>query len=426
MADKKTDYRKLLSKTDYRRLLISTAVNRFGDSLDAVAFAWLVYKITQNGAWSAIVFGLNILPNVIVSPFAGAVVERLNKKNVIVFTHILRAMLLTSFLAMFVSGHVNGWVMAAFTIAVSTIESFNMPASTSFIPMIVKNEDLTKAMSLNSMVSGAVTMLGTGLAGIIIAKVSLSFVMIIDIITFIISAFIVLSIRCNKSEQKNASVSNGSYLVSLKEGIRYLRNEPVMINYILLAVILNIILVPINSLQAPIVSECFKMDSSLLSVIGMAGSTGAILGASLIPVVSRKLSAKKIVIYFCTILGSGIIAVSIASKIFEAEILKYLSAALCFLVMTCSATLMSGVANIRFISIVDKRFIARSSAVFVAASTAAIPVTSMIVGLLKSYFETDEIIMMCGILMMIFVLVFIILNPALDIKKGNIYEAETA
>ena len=246
------------------------------------------------------------------------------------------------------------------------------------------------------------------------------------IITFIISAIIVLSIRCNKSEQKNASVSNGSYLVSLKEGIRYLRNEPVMINYILLAVILNIILVPINSLQAPIVSECFKMDSSLLSVIGMAGSTGAILGASLIPVVSRKLSAKKIVIYLSTILGSGIIAVSIASKIFEAEILKYLSAALCFLVMTCSATLMSGVANIRFISIVDKRFIARSSAVFVAASTAAIPVTSMIVGLLKSYLETDEIIMMCGILMMIFVLLFIIINPALDIKKGNIYEAETA
>ena len=236
MADKKTDYRKLLSKTDYRRLLISTAVNRFGDSLDAVAFAWLVYKITQNGAWSAIVFGLNILPNVIVSPFAGAVVERLNKKNVIVFTHILRAMLLTSFLAMFVSGHVNGWVMAAFTIAVSTVESFNMPASTSFIPMIVKNEDLTKAMSLNSMVSGAVTMLGTGLAGIIIVKVSLSFVMIIDIITFIISAIIVLSIRCNKSEQKNASVSNGSYLVSLKEGIRYLRNEPVMINYILVVI----------------------------------------------------------------------------------------------------------------------------------------------------------------------------------------------
>ena len=190
MADKKTDYRKLLSETDYRRLLISTAVNRFGDSLDAVAFAWLVYKITQNGAWSAIVFGLNILPNVIVSPFAGAVVERLNKKNVIVFTHILRAMLLTSVLAVFVSGHVNGWVMAAFTIAVSTIESFNMPASTSFIPMIVKNEDLTKAMSLNSMVSGAVTMLGTGLAGIIIAKVSLSFVMIVDIVTFVISAFI--------------------------------------------------------------------------------------------------------------------------------------------------------------------------------------------------------------------------------------------
>ncbi|MCR4750317.1 MAG: MFS transporter [Lachnospiraceae bacterium] len=426
MANNKTDYRALLSQTAYKKLLISTTVNRFGDSLDAVAFAWLIYKITQNGAWSAVIFGLNILPNVIVQPFAGAVVERLNKKNVIVFTHILRAILLTAFLTMFVSGHVNGWIMAAFTLAVSTIESFNMPASTSFIPRVVKDEDLTKAMSLNSMVSGAVTMLGTGLSGIIIAKVSLYLVMIIDIITFLISAFEVFSIKSLERQDKNVCVSQESYLVSLKEGIRYLRNEPVMMNYILVAVILNIILVPINALQAPIVSECFKMDSSLLSVIGVAGSAGAIFGASLIPVISRKLSAKKIVIYFCTILGSGIIAISLASRIFETDVLKYLSAALCFLLMTCCATLISGVANIKFISIVDKRFIARSSAAFVAISTAAIPLTSMIVGFLKAYFETDEIIMMCGILMMIFVLIFIILKPALDIKKGNIYEAETA
>ena len=144
MAKTKTDYRTILKQDGYRKLLISTSVNRFGDSLDAVAFAWLVYEITKNGAWSAVIFGLNILPNVIVQPFAGAVVERLNKKHVIVYTHILRAMLLTVFLMMFISGQINGFIMAAFTLAVSTIESFNMPAGTSFIPMVVKNENLTE------------------------------------------------------------------------------------------------------------------------------------------------------------------------------------------------------------------------------------------------------------------------------------------
>jgi MFS family permease len=425
MAKTKTDYRTILKQDGYRKLLISTSINRFGDSLDAVAFAWLVYEITKNGAWSAVIFGLNILPNVIVQPFAGAVVERLNKKHVIVYTHILRAMLLTVFLMMFISGQINGFIMAAFTLAVSTIESFNMPASTSFIPMVVKNENLTEAMSLNSMISGAVTMLGTGLAGVLIAKAGMYCVMMIDIVTFFIAAFIVLSIRHNESKENNVQIRAESYLVILKEGFRYLRSEPVMINYICVAVILNIILVPINALQAPIVSECFHMDSSLLSVIGTAGSIGAILGSALIPVIMRKLSVKKIVTYFCLILGSGIIALSYAGRLLESLAAKYLSAGGCFALMTLCAALITGVANIEFISNVDKRYIARTSAVFVAMSTAAIPVTSMIVGILKTYFETSLIIGMCGVLMIAFVLLLSILNPTLDMKKGNIYEAET-
>ena len=112
MTDKKVNYKAILKESGYRKLLISTMINRFGDSLDAVAFTWLVYQVTHSGVWSAIIFGMNILPNVIIQPFAGAIVERLDKKKVIVITHIMRGLLLVGFLAVYLSGTMNGWIMA--------------------------------------------------------------------------------------------------------------------------------------------------------------------------------------------------------------------------------------------------------------------------------------------------------------------------
>ena len=61
MTDKKVNYKAILKESGYRKLLISTMINRFGDSLDAVAFTWLVYQVTHSGVWSAIIFGMNIL-----------------------------------------------------------------------------------------------------------------------------------------------------------------------------------------------------------------------------------------------------------------------------------------------------------------------------------------------------------------------------
>ena len=89
MAEELT-YKDVLRDPQYMKLLFSNLINRFGDSIDAIAFTWLVYRITNSASWTALIFGLNLLPNIVIQPFLGPIVERLNKKKVIVFTHILR------------------------------------------------------------------------------------------------------------------------------------------------------------------------------------------------------------------------------------------------------------------------------------------------------------------------------------------------
>ncbi|WP_044914901.1 hypothetical protein [Butyrivibrio sp. WCE2006] len=70
MEEKKITYKDILKIPNCRKLISSNLINRFGDSVDAIAFTWLVYQITGSATWSALIFGLNQLPGIFVQPFA--------------------------------------------------------------------------------------------------------------------------------------------------------------------------------------------------------------------------------------------------------------------------------------------------------------------------------------------------------------------
>lgn len=55
------------------KMMIAALINRFGDSIDAIASAWIVYEITNNAAWSALIFGINKVPSILITPLAGEV-----------------------------------------------------------------------------------------------------------------------------------------------------------------------------------------------------------------------------------------------------------------------------------------------------------------------------------------------------------------
>lgn len=72
MEEKKIGYKDVFRQKEYLKMIFAALINRFGDSIDAIAFTWIVYELTGNAAWSAIIFGANRVPSVIITPLAGA------------------------------------------------------------------------------------------------------------------------------------------------------------------------------------------------------------------------------------------------------------------------------------------------------------------------------------------------------------------
>ncbi len=420
---KNAKYRDLLKEKNCTILLFTNLINRFGDSVDAIAFTWLVYAITGSASWAAIIFGLNVLPNIVFQPFFGALAEKLDKKKVIIFTHLLRAAAITAFIFMYMAGIVNPYLMAAFSLVITTIESLNLPASMAIIPSIIRKEYIPHAMSLNSSLSGAVALVGTGVAGIIIAKLGVETAMFIDVFTFLVAAVGTFLIKvsgdtevCGSGAEQPAPRKE-SYLSMLKDGFKYVTANRVILNYCLVAVMLNFFMVPINALQAPLAQDVYGLGSEFLSVFGMAASLGAIFGSLVIPKLMPWFSARKILIVCGIVMGASCFALSMGRAVKGEAIPGYLLGGSSVIAITFACSVISGTLSVQFVNTVDKDYLARASSVFGASATAAMPVGSMIISYAALHLSTGILIGAGGVLAIVLFAIIAFSKMNFDMEK---------
>ena len=417
-TENRGNYLKILKESEYRKLLFSNLINRFGDSVESIAFTWVVYQITNSAAWSAIVFALNMLPNVIVQPFAGAIVEKMNKKQVVISTHFLRALLITLFIILFELDYVNPLILSCFTLIITTVESFNLPAGTAFTAQVIKREDINAGMSLNSVFTNAASLVGSGAAGFIIAKFGVEAAMFIDVSTFIIAAILIGLIKeaSNAVSNNTDSTKNNSsgYIKMLKEGIVYVFKTPVVRNFCTICIVLNCMLIPLNALQAPIADEIFGMGSELLSFAGIFASIGGIVGAVLLPYIAKILSPLRITIMGIFLLIIGMSCIPVGRLVKGNAILSYILISASFFIMVASASLVGGIINIQFMKCVDHNYMARASAVFNSSVTAAMPIGSFIVSIFISRISVMYMLIGSTAVSIAILVLIMILRPILE------------
>lgn len=293
--EKKINYKEMFSQTEYLKIVIAAAINRFGDSIDAIASAWIIYELSGNAAWSAIIFGVNKLPSVFITPLAGAWVEGKNKKKIMVVTDIIRAVCVAFVATGYLVGFLQIWMLLATTIIISTVEAFRGPAGTALTPQILDKKYYEYGMSFMSSMSMIVELIGTAVAASIIAFVGTAGAIYVDMITFIMSATIIMTVRCSEKVGEKKKFDGKGYKQTLVDGVKYVNGQKSIKKLLVICVFLNSILVPLDSLQAPIASEILGGSAELLSIFGIAATIGMLLGSICYPILAKKIVPKTLI-----------------------------------------------------------------------------------------------------------------------------------
>ncbi|MEG0528499.1 MAG: MFS transporter, partial [Longicatena sp.] len=173
-------YITLKTQKQYLKIILANSINRFGDSIDAIAFTWLVYEVTQSATWSTVIFGMNMLPTILLQPFTGALVENMRKKNIMIICDIARGVSVSIIAISYLAGNLTPWMILAVTLLDSTFETFRIPAGISIVPKLLDEEHYEVGTALNSTFSRAMELIGTGCAGFIIGIFGISTAIFID------------------------------------------------------------------------------------------------------------------------------------------------------------------------------------------------------------------------------------------------------
>ncbi|MBQ9119655.1 MAG: MFS transporter [Lachnospiraceae bacterium] len=409
VSEEKITYKGALKQTQYMKLLVANIISRFGDSIDAIAFTWLVYAITGEASWSAIIFAMNQIPSVLLQPFAGAFVEGWNKKRVMVVTDIIRGFVVVGLAVLYVLELLNPAILVVFTITISTVEAFRIPASTAVIPKIIDMRYYTHCTSLNSAISTVMQLIGIGAAGMIIGAFGVETAIIIDGITFFLSAFMILFVKVKEEKLVKESLTVKKYFGILGDGCKYLKKERIIINFVVLAVFANAFVVPFNALQTPLVTEVLGQGSEMLSVLSIAMMAAMLLGTIIYPVIAEKVSVRIQVACGGIAMGAGFGLYVLAGQFQDKIVILYALVILASVVIGLGVTIVNSCLNVQFMKCVDEEYLARAGSIFSAAACAASPVVSFLIGGLTSVISVATMFIISGALCIaLFVLVAVL------------------
>jgi MFS family permease len=222
--------RSLSRNPNFALLVGGQFVSQMGDRLAMVAFPWLVYTTTRSALSTGIVLALFTLPYILFGAVAGGVLDRLDRRGVMVAADIIRGGLVLA--VPFVAVHSTGGVFAlAFLTSCATV--FFDPGLMAFLPDIVSDEELLPANSVLSASTHITEIVGYAAAGFVVFYLSTRTVFTVDAATFGVSAVTLLAMTISRSAEQEsraqaaggAAVRKPSFWAEIREGVSYLAHH---------------------------------------------------------------------------------------------------------------------------------------------------------------------------------------------------------
>ncbi|MBE7150058.1 MFS transporter [Bacillus mycoides] len=280
----------LLRKRSYRLFVIGYTTSFFGTGMQFIANAWLAMILSDELYSVAIVMGASALPGLLLSPFIGVLVDRMDRKKLIVWMDIFRAMVLLVIPILWWMQILEPWHLYLMSFLVAVGDTVYFPASMSLIREIVPSKLLLYANSTNMIGSQVGAIIGIGVGGVIAAAYPPVYVMIINSASFIISGICTHLIRKGTLQSKGNAHSSGwtAYINQLKEGFQYINLNRGIIFFYSMMLFTRTTNVTLNVLLAPFAKDTLKVGAFGFGVIDAMYAVGAIVGNLWIPLLARK------------------------------------------------------------------------------------------------------------------------------------------
>ena len=264
-----------LAVLNFRRYVSGQALSLIGTWVETVAQALLVLQLTHSGVLLGLATAARFGPILLLSPYAGLVVDRFPKLRILLVTQ-LGLGCVSLFLGIAVlSGEVTLWQVFALAIAFGIVSAVDNPARQAFVPEVVGRSLVRNAVTLNSTTVNVARVIGPTIAAVVIDRVGIGWCFMINAVSFL---FVIASLLSLDRAGLHPTPPTGRSRGQVREGFRYAAGVPEIILPLIMMAVVGTFTFEFEVSLPLLARDTFHGGADAYSWLLAAFGTGAVLG----------------------------------------------------------------------------------------------------------------------------------------------------
>ena len=263
-----------LKHRNFRLLFCGTSLSHVGDFIQAMAQSWLVWQMTKSPVLLGVVGFAQALPRLLLGAIGGAIVDRVERRRLLLCTQFLAMAQAFTFWALVQFGAVEFWHVLVLVLFLGTVNSLNQTARHSLINNIVPRADLMNAIALNSSLANLAKIIGPSLGGVLIGVIGIAGCLLVNAVSFlaIIITLVVMEIPPGKAKVDDES----QFWQEVSEGYRFLRGERRLLSVILLTYGIALVGTPYSRFLPVFATDVLHAGPTTFGLLLAAPGMGAV------------------------------------------------------------------------------------------------------------------------------------------------------
>ncbi len=245
-----------------------------------VTQAWLVYQLTNSPFYLGVVSFASAVPVLFLSLWAGLIVDRVPKRNLLIATQTSMLMLAFVLSADVFLGWVQPWHIVILSFLLGAANTFDAPARQAFVvEMIDAREDLQNAIGLNSAIFQMARIIGPTVAGITLALVGSAWCFFLNGVSFIA---VIIGLWMMKVKPIVGVRKDASQLTQIRQGLGYIRRNSVVLTLLGMVAVANVFAFAYSALMPAFAQDVLNSGPEGLGLLSAAVGVGALIGALIV------------------------------------------------------------------------------------------------------------------------------------------------
>ncbi len=298
-------FRALLRNRDLVLLLTAGLISQTGDWMLATGIGFEIYALTGSTLASAAALFATQAPQVLFGSVAGVLVDRWDRRRVMVMTNVLLSISLLPLLLVRDASQV--WIIVVVVAVSSCLTPFFVAADVSLLPTLVAEEHLITANALNTQVRNVSRLIGAALGGVIVTVGGLSWLGLTDVATFALAA-VLIGLIGHRSTPRATTGDRRRLIDDWREGLAVIRGSRALLVILTFFAVSGMGEAVMGTLFAPYVKDVLGGTASTFGTIISAQAVGGIVGGLLVGALGHRVSPRALFGWGAVAFGLGDLA----------------------------------------------------------------------------------------------------------------------